>query len=254
MFLVAQTNVQLFNQVRALGWRPSDLDAINRAYELSVQLYAGYFQADGKPFVCHAVGVASILAHLGLPPSMVAAALVHNVYGNGDFGDGRLRRASRSRRQLVRTVLGVEIETLVWRFSDYRITAATIERFCRSVHELDATARALLVMDLADQLEKVADLGAVYMADQDWATALLLQHTDQMVALARDLDQPLLAAALAESVAQLASEAKAEGRPHPGDRRRYLKLIVPKSCRRRLYPRLVRKVLSLARALHLHRD
>ena len=89
---VAQTNLQLYNQLRAQGYSQKELVIVHRAYEFLTTIYPGYFQADGKPFVAHTVGVASILAHLQLPAEFIAAGLLHNIYGNGDFGDGRARK------------------------------------------------------------------------------------------------------------------------------------------------------------------
>ena len=99
MWPVAQTNLQLYNQLRARGWSPAELGLLHRAYELTVSLYSGYFQNDGKPFVAHTVGVASILGHLERPAELVAAGLLHNVYTNGDFGDGRVYSARTARRR-----------------------------------------------------------------------------------------------------------------------------------------------------------
>lgn len=239
MFAIAQTNVQLFNQLRALGWSAADLATVNRAYEETVRHYAGYFQADGKPFVCHCVGVAGILAHLGFPVAMVAAGMLHNVYGNGDFGDGRDDSTATARRRQVRAAVGEETEALVFRFREFRITEATIDRFLAVLPRLDATERALLVMDLADFLEKVADLGALYMADGDWAVELPLRRGEDLAALAEKLEQPELAAAFREAILRLAAERPAGGRPSPADRRRYLKLITTPSCGLRPYPRAV---------------
>lgn len=85
---IAQTNLQLYNQLRREGRPAGDLALIRRCYERSVELYSGAFQGDGKPFVAHTVGVASIMGQLGVPSVVVGAACIHNVYGNGNFGDG----------------------------------------------------------------------------------------------------------------------------------------------------------------------
>ena len=91
---IAQTNLQLYNQLRLEGRSPDDLALIRRCYELSVALYTGAFQGDGKPFVAHTTGVASIMGQLGVSSVVVGAACIHNVYGNGNFGDGRSEVAS----------------------------------------------------------------------------------------------------------------------------------------------------------------
>src|SRR5438128_1493384 len=97
---IAQTNLQLYNALRAKGLPPDDLALVNRAYELSTSLYSGYFQADGKPFVAHSVGVASILAELDLPTEIIAVGLLHTAYGTGASRRGPADAATRSRRVL----------------------------------------------------------------------------------------------------------------------------------------------------------
>jgi (p)ppGpp synthase/HD superfamily hydrolase len=63
MELITQTNLQLYNQLRMQGYSDTQLAVVHRAYELLITIYPGYYQADGKPFVAHTVGVASILGH-----------------------------------------------------------------------------------------------------------------------------------------------------------------------------------------------
>ena len=59
---VSQTNVQLYNRLAGLGYGIEALATVQRAYELAARLYAGRFQASGREFLCHGVGVASLLA------------------------------------------------------------------------------------------------------------------------------------------------------------------------------------------------
>ena len=102
MELIAQTNLQLYNQLRAQGYSDEQLVVVHRAYEFLITIYPGYYQADGKPFVAHTVGVASILGYLNFPVDFVAVGLLHNIYDNGDFGDGLRNVANTRRRRIVR--------------------------------------------------------------------------------------------------------------------------------------------------------
>jgi hypothetical protein len=124
---IAQTNLQLYNQLRREGRPPADLALIRRCYELSVVLYTGRFQGDGKPFVAHTVGVAGIVSQLGVSSIVVGAACIHNVYGNGDFGDGGWESASPERRRFVRDAVGEEVEECMYRFRSFRLHKETIE-------------------------------------------------------------------------------------------------------------------------------
>src|ERR1039458_7992320 len=142
---IAQTNVQLYNQLREKGLPLDDLIVVHRAYELLTTLYPGYFQADGKPFVAHGVGVASILAELDQPTEIVAAGLLHNVYGNGDFGDGRAGGATGFRRRLVRQAVGERIEHLVAQFNGVRIRPRAIAETRRALALRTEDERRLIV-------------------------------------------------------------------------------------------------------------
>lgn len=165
---VAQTNIQLYNQLREARRPLDDLVAVHRAYEFLTTLYPGYFQADGKPFVSHGVGVASILAELDQPAEILVVGLLHNVYGNADFGDGRMGVATPQRSRLVREALGERIEELLRRFRDFRLKPATVAAVRRSLPELDETDRRLVLVELADHLEKYVDLGLLYYGNNDW--------------------------------------------------------------------------------------
>ncbi len=235
---IAQTNIQLYNQLRAAGRPLDDLVTVHRAYELLTKLYPGYYQADGKPFVAHGVGVASVLAWLDQPAEIVAVGLLHNVYGNADFGDGRRFVVTPARARLVREAVGDAVEQLLRRFRDLRIGADTLHRVRSSLPELDETDRRLLLVELADHLEKYVDLGVLYFGNHDWVETERIGP--DLVALARELGEPRLAEMLESA---LASAAAADVPPElrPSDGRSVLKLEVPRSCRRRLLPRLRRR-------------
>ncbi len=230
---IAQTNVQLYNQLREKGLPLGDLIVVHRAYELLTTIYPGYFQADGKPFVAHGVGVASILAELDQPTEIVAAGLLHNVYGNGDFGDGRVRGATGARRGLVREAVGERIEHLVHVFSDVRIKPRAIEESRRALPLRNEDERRMIVVDLADHLEKHADLGVLYFARSDWLDSTGRVGGD-LVEIAVELGEPRLAEMLASAFEEAAAERdQIPAELRPSDDRPHLRLIMPRSCRRR---------------------
>jgi (p)ppGpp synthase/HD superfamily hydrolase len=121
----AQTISQLYRQLQQNGYSVTDMCRIRDAYELAVELFSGYFQSSGKLLIAHVVGTASILASLRLPVEVVAAGLLHNVYWNGDFGDGR-RGITEARREQVRGVVGKEVEQYLARFATLRLTPQTV--------------------------------------------------------------------------------------------------------------------------------
>jgi hypothetical protein len=110
----------------------------------------------------HVVGTASFLSSFRAAPELVAAGLVHNAYGNGDFGDAS-GGAADWKREIVRGAVGTEVEEYVhgsWR--SLRWSRETICRLSLDVGSLDASDRAVLLLRLADLAEHHRDLGLVF--------------------------------------------------------------------------------------------
>ena len=67
----------LIKEVRSR--RPkADIRAIERAYEMADAAHAGQVRKSGDPFISHPLGVAGILAVLGLDEEAISAALLHD--------------------------------------------------------------------------------------------------------------------------------------------------------------------------------
>ena len=227
---VAQTNIQLYNQLRARGLPLDDLVLIRRAYELLTALYPGFYQADGKPFVAHPVGVASILAELGQPAEILAVALLHPVYDKADWGDGHDEGATPSRRGLVRDTVGERVEELVVRFGEVRLHPDTIEDDRRAIAELDETERRLVLVAVVDHLEKYVDLGALYFGDDSDLVRWTERVGDYMSEIAHELGEPRLGRMLSDAFAAAENEdVPAELRNSEG--LQHYRLVVPRSRR-----------------------
>ncbi len=93
----AQTNTQLYGQLIAARYGSEEIVAVHRAYTLATKVFAGQLRPEGRPFVCHVVGVASILAMVEAPHATIVGGLLHSAYSHGDFGHGRghVTRAAR---------------------------------------------------------------------------------------------------------------------------------------------------------------
>lgn len=234
---IAQTNLQLYNQMISQGRSVEELALAKRAYDLASLIYSAHYQADGKPFISHTVGVASILCHLGLPIEVIAFGLVHNVYSNGDFGDGRRFKATPARRLRVRNAVGPEVEALVHRFWRFRITSGTIDRIEAELDSYDETDRHLVLTDLADHLEKYVDHGVLYFGDSTWVTHEVEHHGDRLIVMAERLGQPRLAEMLRQGFGAVAGKPLAPQVLRPG-KQKYPEMTMPLSVRKRLYPRL----------------
>jgi hypothetical protein len=232
---IAQTNIQLYNQLRDARLPLDDLVLVHRAYEFLTTLYPGHYQADGKPFVAHGVGVASILAWLDQPAEILAVGLLHNVYGNADFGDGWSSGATPFRRRVVRETMGERIEDLLARFGEQRLERRPIEAARQAVHELDETERRLLLVDLVDHLEKYVDLGVLYFGENDWVMSLTDRIGRDLIEIANELGGPRLGEMFSTALAEAAANAAAvPAELRSSDSRRHIKLVVPRSYSRRL--------------------
>jgi len=230
---VARTNVQLFNQLSAQSRPDSELARIRRAYDLAARLYSGAYQADGKPFITHVVSVSSILALLDQPSTLVAAALLHNVYNNADFGDGLRRTENSKRRRFVRAAVGEDVETLIHGFAQRRIDRHLSE-LVDNVEQLSETERQLVIMDLADLLEKYLDQGVLYFGQGEWVTGFAERRLEDLVCLSDRVGQPVLGAALRRAIGAARNARIPEVLRSSGERK-YVDFLPPLSYRRKLH-------------------
>jgi (p)ppGpp synthase/HD superfamily hydrolase len=157
----AQTNIQLLNQMHRDGYERQDLSLVLRSYDLAKRLLTGRYRGSGKTFIAHLVGTASILAVLRVPATLVAAGLIHAVYENGDFGDGA-RGISDARRDLVRTVVGEDVEDYVVRYTSLAWSDQMMQKMQDEIDTLPSVSRDVLLMRLANELEDYLDLGILY--------------------------------------------------------------------------------------------
>ena len=62
-----------------------DLSLIQRAFVVAERQHRGQFRKSGDPYITHPVSVATILAELGSPSEVVAAALLHDTVEDTDY-------------------------------------------------------------------------------------------------------------------------------------------------------------------------
>lgn len=236
MEVFAQTNLQLYNQLRRQGRSDEELRLVRAAYELACIVYSGYFGPDRRPFVTHVVGVASILASAGQPAEIVAAGVLHNAYGNADFGDGLSKAAPERRRRRVRAAVGPEVEDIVYRFHLHRVAPAVDAGYRDRLERLAQTDMQVLLLELADMAEKHVDFGVLYYGDGAWVQDPTDRHGEFLVAFARRVGQPALATAIEDGIAQVAADPGLPPALRAPQERKYRTLVVPQSCRRRVWP------------------
>ncbi len=108
----AQTNIQIYNQMKTLGYQDQEIERVRRAYGLAMRLFSGQFRANEKPQLAHLIGVASILASQQAEGRIVAAGMLHTAYSHGEWGDTLRGRTDEKAAQIC-DVAGVATEALV---------------------------------------------------------------------------------------------------------------------------------------------
>ncbi len=191
----AQTNIQLYNQLQNLECSAKELGAVRDAYDLATLLFAGAFRGNGKPFLSHLVGTASILAVHGAPLAAVVAGLLHAAYFFGRFGDRPLG-ISEPKRQQVRSTVGQEVEELIAGYTAFSLDAATTAKLEENLHALSPGEECVVLIYMANALEDRLDLGRLYCAKSNDS---LEAELPLLVKIAKDLGVPRLGAELAEA-------------------------------------------------------
>lgn len=190
MLAIAQTLPGLVRQLVDAGWTDEALARARRAHDLGRQLFAGLHNGDGRPFVCHLIGLASLLQTYGQAEEVVIAGLLHSVYAHGDFGP--LCSFARARER-VRRHAGAEVEALVARFHTLAWNRKGLRRHAAEVGGYDPIDRAALVMRLANEVDHLADGAALHRADAERYLAGRVERMPLFEALAAGLDVPAIA-------------------------------------------------------------
>jgi hypothetical protein len=160
----AETNIQLYKQMREAGYSSRTVTRVHETYELALRLFAGQFQVHGKTVIAHIVGTASILVSLRVPPTVIVAALLHNAYWGGDFGDGK-SGITGARRRFLRCRFGDEVEGCLAGFAQLQIHTQTASTLLANVDAMSETDRRIALLYLADNLEHNGGAGVLYYGE-----------------------------------------------------------------------------------------
>ena len=232
----AQTNVQLFLQLRSEGYSERDRAFIRDLYGFATVIFCGIYLPSGKPFLDHLVGTASILASLRLPIEVVAAGLLHAAYLHGDFGTVQKGPSDFKRMQL-RAVAGDQVEIYIARYDRLLLRSRDLPAIQESLDRLDGIERDVIVMRLVNELEHHLDLGGLYYANgekqQRGHQRYVASRRAQLVLLAERLGFPALAAELDRTFGSIAAEELPLW-PYIRSSETEAFLIAPRSCRERL--------------------
>lgn len=133
----------------------ADLGVVERAFTLAVEAHRGQTRASGEPYVMHPIASAQILAELGIDPVAVAAALLHDVPEDTEYG-----------LEDVEEQFGTEIAHLVdgvtklSKFSTHTHEQQQAENIRKMFLAMADDIRVVLIK-LADRLHNMRTLGAL---------------------------------------------------------------------------------------------
>jgi hypothetical protein len=201
----AQTNLQLYEQMRHQGYDLEDITRMKQGYDLAIKLFSGQYRANGKPFLNHLVGTASILLSRNLPVHLAITGLLHASYSHGKLAFPGINLRSVKRRELQK-VIGREIEGLICEYTKFRLTPAIVRRLTEYPQSLGAIQRSVILVRLANDLEDHLDNGLAYCGKHK----SIYTHADSagnMSSLTSFLDQAELYAEILRIRCAIDSEA-----------------------------------------------
>lgn len=199
---IAQTNIALFRQAHQSGYAPEVLILFRNAYELATELFAGRFRPTGKPFVCHLVGTASVLAWLGAAPEIVVAGVLHAAYETNPH-TGMVTAS----RQRIRDAVGATAEQHVFAYRQLNWNPASIRNFVEAGPSPHGNDARILLIRLANEVDDHLDHGMAYCAPSRQAIDAAFEH---WIELAENLGHPPLAETLRILRAEMANSAWAQ--------------------------------------------
>lgn len=156
---IAQSNIQLYGQLQKRGYADDSISDVARAYRLAQELFSAKFRGSGRPFLCHLVGTASILARDFAPAYMVISGLLHAVYSSGLFPFDMHRRISTRKRVMVRNVVGDKVEELLVAYDGLPWNQSALENFAEYT---PPAQHEVLKIRLANELDDLSDSGLYY--------------------------------------------------------------------------------------------
>ena len=159
---IAQSNIQLYDQLQDGGYSNDEISRVADAYHLAQKLFAACFRGSGRPFLCHLVGTASVLARDGAPLHVVIAGLLHAAYSAGLFSFDMHQQMSSRKRAMVSTVVGGQAEKLIADYAALNWDHATLAHLAG---DKQSAQQQVVRLRLANELDDLADNGLRYSGE-----------------------------------------------------------------------------------------
>ncbi|OBQ80442.1 MULTISPECIES: HD domain-containing protein [unclassified Mesorhizobium] len=160
LFVPRQTNTALYIQLHEAGHALDDIVRVQKAYRVACAMFNGRYRKSGRPFICHAVGAASSVAHFERDIDFVVAAMFHAAYDSGQYPDGRSSRRSEAHRKWLEARIGPRTEGLVARVGAMKFDTGDPERLLQE--GVPAGDEDILFLQLAHEVDDLADGGLAF--------------------------------------------------------------------------------------------
>jgi len=193
----AQTITALYTQAHEASWPLHDVLLLRDAHELALRAFTGQYRPCGKPFTCHLVGTASILAHAGASAPVAAAGLLHAAYRFGVFDRGVVGPSVPARRE-VRRAVGHEVEALVLGYETLPWDPSSIRALSRM--GVPEGSEDVVAMRIANVVEECFDGGMRYSKKWESKRDLVAGAQGELLRIANALRLPRLEEALAQAL------------------------------------------------------
>lgn len=228
---IAQSNIQLYGQLQNCGYSAAEIRDVARAYRLAQRLFAASFRGSGRPFLCHLVGTASILARDSVPVHEVTAGLLHAAYSAGLFPFDMHRKMSFRKRVMVREAVGTEAEELIAAYDALPWNHAMLVKLAEHTRPAQ---QPVLKLRLANELDDLADNGLYYSGAAKRALIADPESRRLLVLLASMAGMPALEAGMKTALAEFAEVADTREVASGTVGRDYSYTLLPPSARERL--------------------
>ncbi len=133
----------------------ADVEDVVRAYRVAQEFHEGQFRLSGHPFISHPLEVAEILAGMGMDPTTIVGALLHDVVEDTDASLDDLREGFGE--EVADIIDGL---TKIAKISFKSIEAAQAENYRKMMVAMARDVRVIIIK-LADRLHNMRTLKAL---------------------------------------------------------------------------------------------
>ena len=139
----------------------ADLSAIVRAYHVADEMHAGQMRRSGDPFITHPLAVAQILADMGMDPTTIVGALLHDAVEDTDASIDDIRASFGE--EVAEITDGL---TKIAKISFRSPEAAQAENYRKMMVAMARDVRVIIIK-LADRLHNMRTLEPLPPAKQE---------------------------------------------------------------------------------------